>query len=222
MITDVDVEGEKTMALGFSTESKGSGDILPILKFDAKGGDWIAQDRVQGMDGTWGKQENELATPFKFVADLANMEVGYLSFASGAPDFHMVKIGDPFPVKPSDEHKQAIRMRILISGESGPREFSHSAKTVLRVVDGLHDSFLDGKDANHGKLPVIEAGTPETVKIQSPNGELRFKAPTFTIVNWIDRPAAMDGGQPQQSAPEMVAPPVAATPPAAPAGADLF
>ena len=39
------------MALGFSTEARSSGDILPIIKFDAKGGDWIKQDRVQGATG---------------------------------------------------------------------------------------------------------------------------------------------------------------------------
>jgi len=210
------------MALGFSTESRGSGDILPIVKFDAKGGDWIAQDRVQGADGTWGKQENELATPFKFVADMAAMQVGYLSFASGAPDFHMVNIGEPMPAKPSDEHKQAVRFRVLIQGEAGPREFSHSAKTVLRVIDALHDEFEAERHANAGKVPVIEAGTPETVKVQSPQGELRFKAPKLTIVGWTDRPAAIDGAAQNEPAPEMVAPPVASVSPAATAGADLF
>jgi len=215
------------MALGFSTEARSSGDILPIIKFDAKGGDWIKQDRVQGADGTWQKNEEDIAPGFKFAADLDAMEVGWLSFASGAPDFHMVKIGDAMLAKPSDEHKQAFRMRIVVSGESGPREFSHSAKTVLRVVDKLHDQFMAERNANPGKIPVIEAGTPETIKMQSPQGELRFKAPVLSIVNWVDRPAAMDaaGSTPaaQEHAPAPVAPPVAATPPAAAsAGSDLF
>ena len=213
------------MALGFSTESRGSGDILPIMKFDAKGGDWILQDRVQGADGTWGKQESEMSAPFKFAADIANMEVGYLSFASGAPDFHMVKIGEPMPAKPSEEHKQAVRFRIVVAGEASPREFSHSAKTVLRVIDALHDQYVAQKDANAGKIPVIEAGQPETVKIQSPQGELRFKAPVLNIVSWVDRPAAMDNAGGSAPAPQPaaeMAPPAAVTPPAAPAGADLF
>ena len=213
------------MALGFSTEARSSGDILPIIKFDAKGGDWIKQDRVQGADGTWQKSEEDIAPGFKFAADLDNMEVGWLSFASGAPDFHMVKIGDAMMAKPSDEHKQAFRMRIVISGETGPREFSHSAKTVLRVVDKLHDQFMAERGANAGKIPVIEAGTPETIKMQSPQGELRFKAPVLSIVSWIDRPKQMDGSAPapQEHALEPSAPPVAAPPPAAnSAGSDLF
>jgi hypothetical protein len=153
---------------------------------------------------------------------MAAMQVGYLSFASGAPDFHMVNIGEPMPAKPSDEHKQAVRFRVLIQGEAGPREFSHSAKTVLRVIDALHDEFEAERHANAGKVPVIEAGTPETVKVQSPQGELRFKAPKLTIVGWTDRPAAIDGAAQNEPAPEMVAPPVASVSPAATAGADLF
>jgi hypothetical protein len=89
----------------------------------------------------------------------------------------------------------------------------------------MHDQFLAERDANAGKIPVIEAGTPETIKMQSPQGELRFKAPVLNIVSWIDRPAQMDGSAPapQEHALEPSAPPVAAPPPAADsAGSDLF
>ena len=47
------------MALGLSTESTGGGDILPIIKFDAKSGDFIKQDR-ENVNGTWEKIEEEL------------------------------------------------------------------------------------------------------------------------------------------------------------------
>jgi len=93
------------------------------------------------------------------------------------------------------------------------------------VVDKLHDQFMAERGANAGKIPVIEAGTPETIKMQSPQGELRFKAPVLSIVNWVDRPAAMDavGSAPTEHASAPVAPPMAATPPAAvSAGGDLF
>jgi len=214
------------MALGFPTEARTGGDILPILKFDAKGGDWITQDRSQNSDGTWGKDENELPTPFKFVADMAELQVGWLSFATGAPDFQMVKIGEAMIAKPSDEHKNAVRMRIAVSGEGKLREFSHSAKTVLRVLDKLHDQFIAQRQENAGLLPVIEAGTPETIKMQSANGELRFKAPTLNIVGWVERPAYFDGtvtAPSQEPAPAMAAPAAAAaTSTAAPAGSDLF
>ena len=63
------------------------------------------------------------------------------------------------------------------------------------------------------------AGT-ETIKINSPQGELRFKVPEWSITEWIDRPKVMDGGA---SAPEP-APAAVSQPPAAaePTGANLF
>ena len=91
------------MALGFSTQATGSsGDILPIVKWDAKGGDLIRQDRTQGADGMWVKDESEVALPVKFIMDLERIEVGFLSFASGAPDFRVAKIGEPRPECPPD------------------------------------------------------------------------------------------------------------------------
>ena len=50
------------MALGFNLETKSGGDILPIVKWDAKAGDLIKQDRYQAADGTWQKDEQELRT----------------------------------------------------------------------------------------------------------------------------------------------------------------
>lgn len=173
------------MALGFSTESKSSGDILPIIKYDAKGGDFIAQDRQQDADGQWGKTESELSLPLKMAIDLENIEVGWLSFASGAPDFQMVKIGQPMPQKPSADHKQAFRVKVA-SKALGLREFSHSAKTVLKEMDALHNQYVAEKAANAGKVPVVEVTGTKSVKINTPQGELRFKAPEWKISGWVD------------------------------------
>lgn len=173
------------MALGFSTESKSSGDILPIIKYDAKGGDFIAQDRQQDADGQWGKTESELTLPLKMAIDLENIEVGWLSFASGAPDFQMVKIGQPMPQKPSAEHKQAFRVKVA-SKALGLREFSHSAKTVLKEMDALHNQYMAEKAANAGKVPVVEVTGTKSVKINTPQGELRFKAPEWKISGWVN------------------------------------
>ena len=89
------------MALGFNLETKSGGDILPIVKWDAKAGDLIKQDRYQAADGTWQKDEQELGLPIQIGMDLENIEVGWLSFAAGAPDFQMVKAGEPHPAQPS-------------------------------------------------------------------------------------------------------------------------
>jgi hypothetical protein len=212
------------MALGFNTTTASSGDILPIVKWDAKAGDFIQQDRTQGADGVWVKDEKELALPISFAMDLGEIEVGWLSFASGAPDFQMVKASDgQMPAKPSEDHKQAFRVRIA-SRELGLREFSHSAKTVLRAMDDLHNQYEAQASANPGKVPVVTVHAAETIKINSPQGELRFKVPQWSITEWIDRPAMFDGdAAPQEPAPMQATPMATQQPPAAqPSGSNLF
>lgn len=203
------------MALGLSTESTGGGDILPIIKFDAKSGDFIKQDRVN-VNGNWEKQEEDLSLPTKIAFDFENLQVGWLSFASGAPDFRMVKVGEAMPEKPSDEHKQAFRLKIY-KPELGVREFSHSAKTVIKALDALHNQFEAEKGHNEGKVPIVNISGLQTVKVNSPQGELRFKAPEWSISEWIDRPSAMDGAG---SSPAPIA--AAPTPAPQPTGSDLF
>jgi hypothetical protein len=203
------------MALGLSTESTGGGDILPIIKFDAKSGDFIKQDRVN-VNGMWEKQEEDLSLPTKIAFDFENLQVGWLSFASGAPDFQMVKVGEAMPAKPSDEHKQAFRLKIY-KPELGVREFSHSAKTVIKALDVLHNQYEAEKGHNEGKVPIVNISGLQTVKVNSPQGELRFKAPEWSISEWIDRPSAMDGAG---SSPAPVA--AAPTPAPQPSGSDLF
>lgn len=192
------------MALGFNTENKSGGDILPIIKYDAKAGDFIIVDRSQNAEGQWGKNESEMSLPVKIAMDLDNIEVGWLSFSTGIPDFVMAKIGEPMPAKPSDEHKQAFRVKIG-SKDLGLREFSHSAKTVLKRMDELHTAYMTEKASNAGKMPIIEISGTDTVKIQSPNGELRFKEPVWKITGWTDRPEMFDVKAAAAPAPEPVA-----------------
>lgn len=204
------------MALGIQGDSKGRGDIIPIVKFDAKSGDFIAVNREPQSDGTWEKTEVEITYPFRCVADFANIEVGWLSFQNGAPDFVMAKASDKTPAKPEGDYKQCVRLRIF-SKEHGLREFSHTSKNVLRVLDQLHDEYVNGAAANPGKMPVVEFTGTETVKMQTKaQGELRFKVPKASVVAWTNAPAAFGGAEPAAPAP---APKPASKP--QPAAADL-
>jgi len=175
------------MSLGLNTETKNKGDILSIIKFDAKAGEFLVENRSPNGDGTWSRDYDELKLPIKLVMDLGDIDVGWLSFASGAPDFQMVKVGDKVPAQPSPEHKQAFRVRVF-NKSLGLREFSHSAKTVMRAMDDLHNQFEAERGANMGKIPVVEIPECTTVRVQTPQGELRFKAPAWKIVSWIDAP----------------------------------
>ena len=184
------------MALGLDVGNKSSGDILPILKFDAKAGDFIRQDRFQSESGAWEKSEEEVKLPLEFAVDFEKMEVGWLSFASGHPDFAMTRVGGEMPARPSPDHKNAFRLRIY-NKELGLREFSHSAKTVLRKMDELHTKFEAERSANEGKVPVIAITSVEKISITTPDGSRStYRVPDWNIAGWVDRPEAMDGDTP--------------------------
>jgi hypothetical protein len=207
------------MAIGINLEEKkGGSSFLPVLKFDAKAGDFIIVNRTPMSDGTWEKSELELKTPVKFVADFANLEVGWITFKAGAVNFTMAKIGEKMPDRPTPDHKQGVRLRILLK-EHGLREFALTAKNVLRAFDALHDEYINSADANPGKMPVIEVSGTETVKMQTKEGELRFKVPKWSISGWVAPPAEFAAAA---AAPEPEKPAPKAMPKAKPADDEEF
>lgn len=203
------------MALNLPQSSSGGGDRLPIFKFDAKSGDLIAKGRVQDQTtGTWENEEIEVSYPLRAVCDFENIEIGWLAFVNNTPDFAMAKSGTPTPAKPTADHKFCVRFRCFTK-EYGLREFSHTAKTVLRAIDTLHDAYV-AEHANHaGKMAVVEISGTETIKISTPQGELKFKAPKWGIVGWTAAPPAFSEATAEASAPAAPAPapkPVAPAP----------
>ena len=209
------------MALGFTETSSGGGDFLPIVKYSAKDGSFVRQDRHQAPDGTWEKSETEMETPIKVVMDIDAIEVGYIAFTTSGPDFRMVQVGEPMPQQPTPDHKEGFRIR-LYNKEIGLREMSSSSKIVRNQMNDLHDAFLAGKADNPGKLPVVEITGSDRIQIETKaQGTQTFRSPKWSISGWIERPEGMTQGasvtlaEPAQAA---SAPPV---PPAA-AGADLF
>jgi hypothetical protein len=181
------------MALGFSTETSSSGSkFLPVVKFDAKAGEFIAVNRTPGEStGTWDKEEVEIALPTKVVMEMAELEVGWISFV---PTYScvMVKAGEKLPPQPSADHKHSVRVKLFFK-DHGLRELTPTSKTVLRALDQLHDQYLAGADKNAGKMPVVTIHGTETKKVSTPQGELRFKIPKWEITGWTDAPAGMKG-----------------------------
>jgi len=192
------------MAIGLMLDEKKSGNFLPVIKFDAKAGDFIIVNREPMSDGSWEKTELELPTPFKFIADFDNLEVGWASFKPGAVDFTMAKIGEKMPARPTPDHKQGIRLKIFLK-EHGVREFAHTSKNVLRAFDVLHDEYASGAASNAGKVAIVEVTGTETVKMQTKEqGELRFKVPKWRISGWTNPPAEFAAAAPAE--PERPAP----------------
>lgn len=195
------------------------GDRTPILKFSAKDGSFVAADRIQ-VDGQWQTQERELDVPIKVVMDMAELEMGWIAFKP-APDFLMVKAGQPRPEKPSDEHKWGFRVK-LANKDIGLRELSSSSKNVYQRMVPVFQAWEAGKAENAGKVPIVEiSGTDRVVQQLNDGSSQTWRVPTWSITGWTDRPEMLDGAT--ASAPAQAAPvPASLSPAEAGNAADLF
>ena len=190
------------MSLGFNFSSD-SGDIIPIIKFDAKAGRMFRRDRVNGENDIV-----DITKGFKAVFDLENIEVGHINFDTGsAPDFAVARIGEPAPARPSDKHRQGARVLVKLGKESGGdlRELASTAKAFLMGLNALHDAYEAGAKANPGKLPVVSLADTKPITTGEGAKKSTNYSPVFEIVSWVARPADLvftpkNGGSSQSSA----------------------
>jgi hypothetical protein len=220
------------MALGFNYSSGGgdNGDIIPFVKYDARAGRFFRNDRTE-VNGAYSNNAVDITANFKAVLDLENLEVGYLLFAAGAaPQFLLVKLGEPMPQKPSDaKWKQGVRVMMKLHQSCGGdvRETSSHAAAFLKGFDDLHSLYEAGKAANPGKLPIVVLKT--TMPITSGSGEKKSTnyQPVFEISGWAPRPVDLvhvsKGSTPQvtSAAPAASAPSTGSTPVGPPAAKQL-
>lgn len=166
------------MALGLPP---GGGDITPMIKYDARAGR-ISRDNT------------DITSGFQAIFDLAQVEVGYIRFASmTAPDFVLVPAGSPLPDRPSKEHKRGIRLMTVLGRSCGGdlREFSSAAGCVIEAIDELHSVYEQAPEAREGKLPVVALKGATAVKTQTPTGTTTNYRPDFEITGWVDRPGVL-------------------------------
>ena len=177
------------MALGFT---KNSGEeFLPSFRFNSVSGDATVNGSKKNADGvTWDKFEHEVKFPVKLAADFANIQTGWIHFSASGPSFHLVKLGERLPPKPSEDHKQGFKLR-LYNKEFGACDFANSSKTVGEALDFLHDEYLKHEKENAGKIPVIEITGVEKIVIKTREGSKNYKKPAWSIVSWIPRPEAL-------------------------------
>lgn len=182
------------MGLGLATGS-GGGDIKPFVKYDAKAGRLFRVDRNQLSDGTYASENVEITNTAQFVADLANIRVGWINYTAQGPVRRLVVLGkDPMPERPQDKgadgkllFKQGFEIDILLNKEGGggpARVLGSSAGCVIEAMDALHDAYSAAPEAKAGKLPVVKITGVVPVK----SGQSTNYKPTFAIVNWLDRP----------------------------------
>ena len=183
------------MALGFTRPTGGGDDFLPILKYNSISGD-LAVSSSSKVGDAWEKNEKDIPLPAKLIFDLAEIEIGYMHFSTSGPTFHLVKIGQPFPPLPADhdpktkKYNQGFRVHVF-SKEFGLCAFSQSSKMVGEAMDVLHNQYMKEKDANAGKLPVVEFKGTKKISVSTKEGAKTYKCPEWSIVSWVDRPEAM-------------------------------
>lgn len=184
------------MALGLTQPT---GDLLPIVKYDARQGAFSKMDRRQSAQGDWENVPVPWPDP-TFLADLYHIEVGWISFASGRPDLRLVPLGAELPAKQdTTDAKQGFRLLIKLPASEGGeiRHFSHTGMGVVKAFDELHDRFLEAPESkDEGKVPVVSVTDVKPVKTRQ--GAVNY-APEFTISKWVVRP---DDFHPDQVVPE--------------------
>jgi hypothetical protein len=210
------------MALGLNYNGGSGGeDIVPFVKYDARAGRFFRNDRTQDSSGNYTNTPVDITSTFKAVLDLENVEVGYLKFAAGsAPEYLLVKLGNPMPAKPADaKWKQGARVMMKLHASCGGdiRETSSNAAAFLKGIDELHTLYESQKAANAGKLPIVTLKT--TIPVTSGSGDKKSTnyQPVFDIVGWAARPVDLVHTAKQPSATPAAAPAVTqstATPPA--------
>lgn len=219
------------MGLGLPQSGGSSGDRTPIIKYDARAGRIFRIDRSNDT-GEWVTNQVEITNGFQAIFDLENIETGWLNFpAGGAPDIKTVKIGNPLPERPSDQHKTGFRVLMKLGKSIGGdlREMAANAKVSIAAMDALYDAYLAEVQNHPGKLPVValKGTTPVTSSGKDAAGKAQSSTnyqPVWEIVNWADRPAELNGGEAPAAAPAQQAAAPAAPAPArelAPAGEEF-
>lgn len=195
---------------GSDASEAGAGGFTARVEYNAKAGRFYRVERVD-VGGTYETQKMEIRdNEFSAVFDLENIEVGWALFTAGSqPSIHLAKLGSAIPSRPDQDHKQAFKVKIVLSkacAGSGDqlRELMSSANSVRGAMDKLHDDFVAGSALNPGKLPAVKVKA--VIPVTNKHGT--NYTPDFEIVGWVDRPAALsDAPAPAPAA-------RAATPPA--------
>jgi hypothetical protein len=178
---------EADMALGNRGSNK---TFLPVLKYDARSGEFALIDRVQSGGG-W----DAVSTPIKLkdfrgIPALDVLEVGWIDFPTGKPpDAVMVAAGNDAASRwgdpPADGYKLGIRliwkMPEILGG--GIRELLGTSIGLWHGVDQLHDDYMLEAKQHPGELPIATI-----TSVQESGGRNVSYTPVFKIIGWKSRP----------------------------------
>ncbi len=186
--------------MGFMSVPSSGGDFKVFVAYNAKAGRWYTKND--------GKDEPMFeVTDMTAVFDMPNLETGWFKFSSGvAPE----KVMDPSLAEaapnPGTDFKRGFQIDLYsVKNLMGLREFSSTAAIVIEAMNNLYDLWMAAPENASGQLPVVRCSG--VLPISNKHGT--NYQPTFEIVGWTDRPAALAGSGASP-------PPAAAPAPAAP------
>jgi hypothetical protein len=168
---------------------KSGNDFLPQLKYDARSGQMLLQDRVF-TNGRWEPEQRVITDTFRAIFDLENLQRGWIEFPKGsAPQTVLVPAGADPGDQPSENHKEGLRLLAKMDDALGGdvRELMSTAIALWNAVDDLHDRYLAGVAEHPAELPVVTLA--EVRETNTQNGT--SYVPTFAIADWAPRPAEL-------------------------------
>lgn len=170
--------------MGFMSVPSSGGDFKVFVAYNAKAGRWYTKND--------GKDEPMFeVTDMTAVFDMPNLETGWFKFSSGvAPE----KVMDPSLAEaapnPGADFKRGFQIDLYSEKNlMGLREFSSTAAIVIEAMNNLYDLWMAAPENVSGKLPVVRCSG--VLPISNKHGT--NYQPTFEIVGWTDRPAALAG-----------------------------
>lgn len=212
------------MSFGLPSQSMNSG--KPYLKYDGRAGRLFRVDRAQSHDGTWSSTDVDISMNATFVADFANVRIGYINYPKGAaPQKVMVPYGSPLPPRPTDVgldgkpiFRDGFEFDVVLhsscaGGDNGQaREVSSTAKVAIEGFGAAFGKYLEAPERQSGKLPVLKMVSTTAIK----SGQSTNYQPVFEIVAWVDRPNGLKGAGAASAAPpaQPTAPTTMSPPPA--------
>lgn len=179
----------------FGLNLNSGGDFLAIVKIDARSGRIFRVDRNEDGEAT----PTDITDVFEGVFDLAHAEAGWALFVAGAaPDFAMAPIGEPLPPQPSQNHRQGVRLRLLLAPKAAGkmerlREVAVTSKAVIRALEALYDQWLAGRDKNAGKTVLTRLGGVKPVVSVGGGQKSTNYEPVFTVARWVPVPKEFEG-----------------------------
>jgi hypothetical protein len=163
------------------------------------GGTAVPHIRYMAGTSSWAlstEQGTQAINLPRCVFDLGKIRTGWGIFAENSPpewawDESLEKMAD----KPKDgrEWKRGFGFNILLPQEFGPdrlREFATTGTGAVEGIKNLYAQYEEQLPQHRGKVPVVEYRGAVSAQF----GKGRTNVPTLVIVDWIDRPSALDDG----------------------------